>query len=99
MRGLGGLSLGSPRRAQPSVFYGLCPVVSSTWAACSPLLRGGGMSKAETSPASPKCVRNHVDVQVNASEHDTDVIFLYKHKPGFKKNKTKTKQTNPPAEA
>lgn len=58
MLGLGSFSRGNPLEAQLSVFffYGFSPVVSSVPAACSPLLRGGGMSEAETSPASPQCV-------------------------------------------
>lgn len=92
MLGLGSFSPGNPLEAQLSVFYGLSPVVSSVPAVCSPLLRRGGMSEAETSPASPQCVRNHMDMQVNSSVLQM-LFLLYKHIPGFKNNKTKRRQT------
>ena len=53
MLGLEGFSRGNPVEAQLRVFNGLSPVVSSVLAVCSLLLQGGGMSEAETSPASP----------------------------------------------
>lgn len=85
---MGGFSCGKCSLVGWLFFYGLSPVVPSV-VVTSPLLRRGGMSTAEPSPASPRGVGNHGDMRVNSSECVADMIFLYKRRPGLKKNKTK----------
>lgn len=73
----GFLSWQARRGTAEGVFY--IPVVPSVPAACSPLLRGGGMSEAEPSPTSPHPVRNHVDMRVNSPECVVGVIFIFSY--------------------
>lgn len=45
-------------------------------------------------PRAEPCPASHVDTQGNSSGPVADVIFMYKRRPGFKKNKTESQQTS-----